>query len=66
MFKYNNQNRDTQIYYIDIMGEIGDKNSVEHLIHILKDIKSRETYDRNILTSTIKALGKLEMKRLRI
>ena len=59
VFKYNNQNRDTQIYYIDIMGEIGDKNSVEHLIHILKDIKSRETYDRNILTSTIKALGKI-------
>ena len=59
MFKYNNQNRDTQIYYIDIMGEIGDKNSVEHLIHILKDIKNRETYDRDILTSTIKALGKI-------
>ena len=59
VFKYNNQNKDTQIYYIDIMGEIGDKNSVEHLIHILKDIKSRETYDRNILTSTIKALGKI-------
>jgi HEAT repeat protein len=59
MFKYNNQNRDTQIYYIDIMGEIGDKNSVEHLIHILKEIKKRETYDRDILTSTIKALGKI-------
>ena len=59
VFKYNNQNKDTQIYYIDIMAEIGDKNSVEHLIHILKDIKSRETYDRNILTSTIKALGKI-------
>ncbi len=59
VFKYNNQNRDTQIYYIDILGEIGDKNSVEHLIHILKDIKSRETYDRDILTSTIKALGKI-------
>jgi len=59
MFKYNNQNRDTKIYYIDIMGEIGDKNSIEHLIHILKDIKKRETYDREILTSTMKALGKI-------
>ena len=59
MFKYNNQNRDIQICYIDIMGEIGDKNSVEHLIHILKDIKTRESYDRDILTSTIKALGKI-------
>ena len=59
MFKYTNQNRDTQIYYIDIMGEIGDKNSVEHLIHILKDIKKHETYDRDILTSTITALGKI-------
>ncbi len=59
IFKYNNQNRDTQISYIDIMGEIGDKNSVEHLIHILKDIKTHETYDRDILTSTIKALGKI-------
>ena len=43
MFKYNNQNRDTKIYYINLMGEIGDKNSIEHLIHILKDIKSNET-----------------------
>jgi HEAT repeat protein len=59
MFKYNNQNRDTQTSYIDIMGEIGDKNSVEHLIHILNDIKNRDTYDRDILTSTIKALGKI-------
>jgi HEAT repeat protein len=59
MYKYNNQNRDTQISFIDIMGEIGDKNSVEHLIHILKDIKNRESYDRDILTSTIKALGKI-------
>jgi HEAT repeat protein len=59
MFKYNNQNRDTQICYINIMGEIGDKNSVEHLIHILKDIKKCATYDREILTSTIKALGKI-------
>jgi len=25
MFKYNNQNRDTQICYINIMGEIGIK-----------------------------------------
>ncbi len=59
MFKYNNQNRDTKICYINIMGDIGDKNSVEHLIHILKDIKSCEKYDREILTSTIKALGKI-------
>ena len=59
MFKYNNQNRDTQTSYIDIMGEIGDKNSVEHLIHILKDIKNSESYDCNILTSTIKSLGKI-------
>lgn len=36
VFKYNNQNMDTQIYYIDILGDIGDKNSVEHLINILK------------------------------
>ncbi len=59
MFKYNNQNRDTKIYYINLMGEIGDKNSVKHLIHILKDIKSYEKYDREILISTIKALGKI-------
>ncbi|MBZ2165943.1 HEAT repeat domain-containing protein [Methanobacterium spitsbergense] len=59
MFKYNNQNRDTKIYYINLMGEIGDKNSIEHLIHILKDIKSYEKYDRKILISTIKALGKI-------
>ena len=59
MFKYNNQNRDTKIYYINLMGEIGDKNSIEHLIHILKDIKSNEKYDREILISTIKALGKI-------
>jgi HEAT repeat protein len=59
MFKYNNQKRDIQICYIDIMGEIGDKNSVDHLIHILKDIKTHETYDRDILNSTIKALGKI-------
>ena len=59
MFKYNNQNRDTQIYYINIMGEIGDKNSVSHLIHILKDIKKCEKFDREILTSTIKSLGKI-------
>jgi HEAT repeat protein len=59
MYKYNNQNRETQIYFIEIMGEIGDKNSVEHLIHILKDIKNRDTYDQDILTSTIKTLGKI-------
>jgi HEAT repeat protein len=59
MYKYNNQNRETQIYFIEIMGEIGDKNSVEHLIHILKDIKNRDTYDQEILTSTIKTLGKI-------
>jgi HEAT repeat protein len=59
IFKYNNQNRNTQISYIDIMGEIGDKNSVEHLIHILEVIKSRETYDRDILISTVKAIGKI-------
>jgi len=59
MFKYNNQNMDTKIDYINIMGEIGDKNSVEHLIHILKDIKKCDRYDREILTSTIKALGKI-------
>jgi len=58
MFKYYNQDKNTQISYIDIMGEIGDKNSVEHLIHILVEVKKRETYDRDILTSTIKALGK--------
>jgi HEAT repeat protein len=58
MFKYYNQDKNTQISYIDIMGEIGDKNSVEHLIHILEEVKKRETYNRDILTSTIKALGK--------
>ncbi|WP_048190472.1 HEAT repeat domain-containing protein [Methanobacterium sp. SMA-27] len=65
MFKYNNQNRDTKIYYINLMGEIGDKNSIEHLIHILKDIKSNEKYDREILISTIKSLGKIGDERAR-
>jgi HEAT repeat protein len=59
MYKYNNQNRDTKIYFIDIMGEIGDKNSVEHLIRILKTIKNHDSFDCDILTSTLNALGKI-------